>query len=173
MPIAIAALLAFAGCASAGPGLNAASGGPLVPVGEVFSDVDEPVEHPEKPSLVEAADERAYLGDLYVRAGLLPEAIVEYRRSVEIDPSSAARHFRLGVAYQSIRCFEEALASYREAARLEPASAWAHAAVSIVQAKLGRPSEAMDTYEMVKELDDEMARELLEVLMQYGTFHEV
>lgn len=122
---------------------------------------------------LETAEGRSHMGDLYARAGLIPEAIFEYRQSIEIDPSNAVRHFKLGLAYQSIRQFEDALSSYEEAARLEPDSAWAHAAVSIVHAKMGQQEKAFDAYQTVKALDDEMAQGLLEVISQYGTFHEV
>ena len=122
---------------------------------------------------LETADGRSHMGDLYARAGLISEAIFEYRQSIEIDPANAVRHFKLGLAYQSIRQFEDALASYEEAARLEPDSAWAHAAVSIVHAKMGQPEKAFAAYQTVKTLDDEMAEGLLEVITQYGTFHEV
>lgn len=122
---------------------------------------------------LETAEGRSHMGDLYARAGLIPEAIFEYQQSIEIEPDNAVRHFKLGLAFQSIRRFEEALTAYEEAARLEPDSAWAHAAVSIVHAKMGQQEEAFDAYQTVKGLDDEMAEGLLEVITQYGTFHEV
>jgi len=122
---------------------------------------------------LDTAEGRSRMGDLYARAGLIPEAIFEYRRSVDLEPANAVRHFKLGLAYQSIRQFDAALASYQEAARLEPDSAWAHAAVSIVHAKMGHSDQAFDSYRTVKNLDDEMAEGLLEVILQYGNFHEV
>lgn len=122
---------------------------------------------------VETAEGRSHLGDLYARAGLMPEAISEYQQSIQIDPQNAVRHFKLGLAYQSMRNFEDALRSYQEAARLEPESAWAHAAVSIVLAKMGRSEKAFEAYQTVKGLDQEMAEGLLEVITQYGSFHEV
>ncbi len=122
---------------------------------------------------LETADGRAHMGDLYARAGLIPEAIFEYQQSIDIDPSSAVRHFKLGLAFQSIRQFDDALGCYEEAARLEPDSAWAHAAVAIVHAKMGAQERAFDSYQTVKNLDGEMAEGLLEVITQYGTFHEV
>lgn len=122
---------------------------------------------------METAEGRSHMGDLYARAGLIPEAIFEYQQSIQIDPSNAVRHFKLGLAYQSVRQFGEALDSYEEAARLEPDSAWAHAAVAIVHAKMGQHEQAFDAYQTVKNLDDEMAQGLLEVITQYGTFHEV
>lgn len=140
-----------------------------VDAGEALASPIDPMPEEE----LDTAEGRSHLGDLYARAGLLSEAILEYRQSIEIDPSNAVRHFKLGLAYQSVRQFEAALASYKEAARLEPNSAWAHAAVSIVHAKMGQQSAAFDSYQTVKELDDEMAEGLLEVILQYGSLHEV
>src|SRR6185369_13026492 len=79
----------------------------------------------------ETADSAAERGDVFARAGYLPEAIAEYERSTELAPRDAARYFKLGLAYQSMRRFDEALAAYRTAARLEPKSAWAHTAIAI------------------------------------------
>jgi tetratricopeptide (TPR) repeat protein len=121
---------------------------------------------------LDSAEASAQLADVYARAGLVEDAIDEYRRSIELDPTRADRHFRLGLAYQSQRWFDEALAAYREAARLEPESAWARAAMSIVQAKMGQRSAAFQTYRQVKSIDEEVARELLEVLLRYGSFHD-
>lgn len=122
---------------------------------------------------LETAEGRSHMGDLYARAGLIPEAIFEYQQSIEMEPENAVRHFKLGLAFQSIRRFEDALAAYEEATRLEPDSAWAYAAVSIVHAKMGQQEKAFDAYQVVKGLDDEMAEGLLDVITQYGTFHEV
>lgn len=121
---------------------------------------------------LDSAEASAQLADVYARAGLVEDAIGEYRRSIELDPTRADRHFRLGLAYQSQRWFDEALEAYREAARLEPESAWARAAMSIVQAKMGQRSAAFQTYRQVKSIDEEVARELLEVLLRYGSFHD-
>jgi tetratricopeptide (TPR) repeat protein len=120
-----------------------------------------------------ALDEPGERGDLYARAGLLSEAIVEYQRAVDAHPDDAVRHFKLGLAFQSVRRFDEALASYQAAARLEPKSVWAHAAVAIVYAKMGNQDGAFASYRTVKELDGTLAQDVLEVIMQYGDFRDV
>jgi len=185
MRIAIWTLgLILSGCVSSGSGVVAPESDRAVLSIRAVAPSSEEDREPslvrdERPSVgveeedLDTAEGRARLGDLYARAGLLPEAIVEYRQSIELDPADAVRHFKLGLAYQSLRRFGEALAAYQEAARLEPDSAWAHAAVSIVQAKMGQQSAAFDSYRTVKRLDGEMAEGLLEVILQYGTFHEV
>jgi Flp pilus assembly protein TadD len=54
------------------------------------------------------------------RMGLWNEAIMRWKRIVEIDPNNAQAHNNLGVAYESKGEFEAALAKYRTAVELDP-----------------------------------------------------
>jgi len=104
---------------------------------------------------------------------MISEAIVEYQRELDAHPDDAVRHFKLGLAFQSVRRFDEALASYQATARLEPKSVWAHAAVAIVCAKMGDQDGAFAAYRTVKDLDADLAQDVLEVITQYGDFRDV
>jgi Flp pilus assembly protein TadD len=58
--------------------------------------------------------------------GWLDEAIREFRRAIELDPSSAHAHDNLATVYAEKQRYREALQEYLAALRLEPDSATAH-----------------------------------------------
>ncbi|MCF6157463.1 MAG: tetratricopeptide repeat protein [wastewater metagenome] len=64
----------------------------------------------------EAADVYNEVGDLYLRKGMYNEAIREYRKAIEADPSYALPHFNLSIVYEKKGMKEEAdreFATYR------------------------------------------------------------
>lgn len=54
------------------------------------------------------------------KMGLWNEAIMRWKRIVEVDPNNAQAHNNLGVAYESKGQFEAALAEYKTAVELDP-----------------------------------------------------
>jgi Flp pilus assembly protein TadD len=54
------------------------------------------------------------------RMGLWNEAIMRWKRIVEMQPDNAKAHNNLGVAYESNGNFEAALAAYKTAVELDP-----------------------------------------------------
>ena len=152
-----------------GPRREAASVGEVtVPEGRVVVSASEPGK-----ARHAAAQDHRREADLFVRSGLVSEAIPHYLRAIELDPLDGGQYFKLGLAYQALRQFDHALFSYGQAVRLEPGSVWAHAALAIVHAKVGNPEAAFASYRDVKALDRETARGLLPVLLQYGKGDDV
>ncbi len=58
--------------------------------------------------------------------GWLDEAIKEFQKAIELDPSSAHAHDNLATVYSEKKLYREALGEYLTAIRLEPDSATAH-----------------------------------------------
>ncbi len=56
----------------------------------------------------------------------LDDAIVAYRKAIDLDPKSVSAHNNLGYALQTQGKLEEAIACYRRSIELDPKSAWAH-----------------------------------------------
>jgi len=59
-----------------------------------------------------AVDLFSQRGDIHVFMGNFPRAITDYRKMVEIDPSQAAGHWRLGIALFYDHQFKEAAAQF-------------------------------------------------------------
>jgi spermidine synthase len=71
----------------------------------------------------ESADVHNVLGIALASRGLLPEAILEFRHALALDPNAAATHWHLGVALASTGSGDEGLIHLRRAAALDPTNA--------------------------------------------------
>jgi tetratricopeptide (TPR) repeat protein len=76
--------------------------------------------------LEESARRWARLGTVSSRLGAVEEGLGALRRAIELEPSYAPSHWRLGNQLFDAGEFDQALASYQEAARLDPSftGAW-------------------------------------------------
>src|SRR6478609_3732242 len=73
-----------------------------------------------------ASDEHNSRGIELADRGWLDEAIKEFRKAIDLDPTSAHAHDNLATVYAEKKQFREALTEYLTAIRLEPDSATAH-----------------------------------------------
>ncbi len=72
------------------------------------------------------SDEHNARGIELADRGWLDEAIKEFKRAIELDPSSAHAHDNLATVYKEKKLFRQALEEYLKAIALEPDSATAH-----------------------------------------------
>jgi tetratricopeptide (TPR) repeat protein len=69
---------------------------------------------------VTEAVKRNNVGADFLKQNRLEEAVAEFRRAVEVDPSYVAAHFNLAYAYERAQRLDEAIAQYTRALQLEP-----------------------------------------------------
>ncbi len=79
--------------------------------------------------------------DLFAE-GRQDEAIAEYRKSVEIDPTFTDALHGLARAYQDAQRFDEAIEIAKKIAELDPDDILAHTSLSILYQKKGMIPEA-------------------------------
>jgi tetratricopeptide (TPR) repeat protein len=79
------------------------------------------------------------------RQSHLDEAMVEFRRSAELDTNGAVAHYMLGVCLDAMGRFEEATAAYRRVTELEPDGGLGHEALVEALLRNGRFAEARTT----------------------------
>ena len=97
------------------------------------------------------------LGNVYCDLGRHDEAIAEFKRAIELDPSFAHPHNGLGSVYRDLGRHDEAIAEYRRAIELDPTGAYPHNGLGNVYRDLGRHDEAMAAYQRAIELDPTFA----------------
>ncbi len=90
--------------------------------------------------------------DLALFLGRLDEALVLYRRSVELDPLSAEAQFFLGVPALYAGRLDEAAASFRKALELNPAYPTARAFLGRLYLAQSHPQEALAEMDREPEL---------------------
>lgn len=83
------------------------------------------------------------LGHAYLEEGRVNEAIVEFERTLEIDPRFAEAHNNLGTALLQLARVEQALAEFRKAVTLRPTFALARYNAGTVLLQTGRIDEAI------------------------------
>ena len=106
-------------------------------------------QHPESLS----PDDYLSLGVLLDRQGRHTEAMAEYRRAAQLEPSLAKAHVNLGVSWQRLGKVDEAMAAFREAVRLDPKLAVAQMNLGVFEANAGRRDEAERRYRAAVQSD--------------------
>src|SRR2546423_507371 len=62
-------------------------------------------------------------GEKYFKAERYPEAVIQFRNAVQIDPRFAGAHYQLGLAYQALHDSEAAYREIRESVTFDPKNA--------------------------------------------------
>jgi len=76
----------------------------------------------------------------------LPEAIAEYKKSLEYNPESAEAHSNLGFAYFDSGDTDQAIAEQAEAVRINPEFSNAYYGLAMAHEKKGSTQEAIDNW---------------------------
>jgi tetratricopeptide (TPR) repeat protein len=101
----------------------------------------------------EEAIKRNNFGADLLKQGKLDEAVLEFRRAIEIDPTYAAAHLNLGYAYERGGRLDEAIGAYRKAIQLEPGALFAHNNLGVLYDKKALYDEAIAAFERALRID--------------------
>lgn len=93
------------------------------------------------------ADRYLTEGEQHLEAGEWPRAEAAFRRAVEVAPTSAVAHSKLGVALANQRRLQEAEQAFSRAVSLDPRYAPAWSNLGNVYRETGRSEEALQAYE--------------------------
>jgi tetratricopeptide (TPR) repeat protein len=99
-------------------------------------------------AIARAREARRWAGEgvRLIRAGRPAEAVAALKRSVKLDPDSAASHFNLGLALMATGRLEEAAESLASAIRLDPRMPFAHHHLAQIFDGFGQEAMAMAGY---------------------------
>lgn len=90
------------------------------------------------------------------RQGKLYEAIVAYKRAIELNPNFSWSHYNLGKALACAGKLEDAISSYRRAVVLNPVSAWFHYSLGEALSKMGQLDEAIAYFQRAIKLNPDV-----------------
>jgi Flp pilus assembly protein TadD len=113
------------------------------------------------------SDEHNSRGIELADRGWLDEAVREFRKAIELDPTSAHAHDNLATVYAEKKQFAQALEEYLTALRLEPESATAHYNLACFLATHAHEM-AIEQYKEAIELDPEYPDAHLNLGMTYA-----
>jgi tetratricopeptide (TPR) repeat protein len=100
----------------------------------------------------EAVKRNNFGADL-LKQGRLEEAITEFERAVEMDPSYAAAYFNLGYAYERRDRIDDAITQYKKAIQLEPGNVLGLNNLGVIYDKKGLYEDAIASYEQALKID--------------------
>ena len=112
-----------------------------------------------KPDYVEAYFS---LGVVYTQMGMYQEAVNAHKQAIQINPDLLAAHYGLGLAYFQSGMYQEAIQANNQAIQINPDDAETHLALGVIYILLDDKDAALKEYEILKELDPQMANDLLE-----------
>lgn len=96
---------------------------------------------------------RYRLGNVYLVQGKWEEAIFEYKKTLEVNPSFLDAYGNIGLAYKAKGQIKEAIDAWKKMIDINPKSVWAYTNLGIVYAELGEFDKAALEFKKVIELD--------------------
>lgn len=101
----------------------------------------------------------------YNDLGLYQDAIVKWRRLIELEPEIAVFHAFLADAYLELGQYEEVVVACEEGLRIDPSNAKSHYNLGRAYLEMGDKDLAVEEYRTLKELDEELAEKLHELII--------
>jgi tetratricopeptide (TPR) repeat protein len=114
-----------------------------------------------KPDFAEA---HYNLGAAYDEFGRHTEAIQAFKQAIRIKPDYADAHYGLGVAYAKLGRYTEAIQAFKQAIRIKPDYAKAHYNLGVAYLFIGDRGSALDEYKILKNLDNNLANRLFNLI---------
>ena len=113
------------------------------------------------PATQDSAEAHYRLGKAYAALGRNREAISAYKQAIHIKPQFAEAQYRLGVSYAKLRLNRLAIRELGEAVRIKPDFTEAYLILGLVYLSAGDKDTALEQYKILKNLDKDLAEELL------------
>ena len=97
------------------------------------------------------------------------KAIINYKKSIAINPDYAEGHNNLGSALYKLEKFSEAINSYQRAIKIKPSFTEAYNNLGVTFKELGKFSEAIDSYQRAIKINPEY----VEVYNNLGNVYDI
>jgi tetratricopeptide (TPR) repeat protein len=114
-----------------------------------------------KPDFAEA---HYAFGVLYGQMGRYTEAIEAFKQAIRIKPDYTEAHRELAVYYGQLRRYGEAIEALKQAIRIKPDFPEAHYSLGVTYCIIGDKGSALDQYKILKNLDNDLANRLFNLI---------
>ena len=101
-------------------------------------------------------------GDLYTTLGRHEEALADYDRSIELDPTKCHVYKQRGASYRNLGRYEEALADYDRSIELDPTQSSTYHHRAFAHSGLGHHNEALADFDETIRLAPEPSPDMYE-----------
>jgi tetratricopeptide (TPR) repeat protein len=104
------------------------------------------------------------MGQALGRIGRYDEALDTLRHAIALAPDNAEIHYAMGAIFHDRNLPSEELQSYIQAIRSDPQMVPAHFSIALLFLRQGNPQLALREYAILKNLDEDAARRLFEMI---------
>ena len=106
------------------------------------------------------------VGVAYSQLGQYKRAIKAQEQVIGIQPDFVPAHFNLGLVYGKLGNLDQEINAYKAAIRIDPNFAPAHYGIGHAFLQQGNKTAALDEYKILKDLDEELAGKLFDLIYQ-------
>ncbi len=131
-----------------------------------LSEYEEAAKAYNRATRIDPADAKAYyrLGVTCVKLGRYQEAIEAYKQAINIKPDSAEAHAHLGLVYAELGLYQNAIGILQQAISIKPENADLHYLLGGTYIMVGDKGSALEEHKILKDLDKNLANELLNMI---------
>ena len=104
------------------------------------------------------------LGATYTKDRRYTEAIEPFKQAIRIEPDYGEAQYNLGLTYAKAKRYTEAIEPFKQAIRIKPEDAKAHFCLGLVYSLVDDKGSALEEYKILKDLDKDLARKLLNLI---------
>lgn len=105
-----------------------------------------------------------YIASIYNDLKQYETAIEYLKEAMKIDPNYVSVFFNFGNIYHNLKMYEEAVKYYKQTIKLDPNYPFVHHRLGITYLCLNDKDSAMEEYKILKNLDNKLAEELLNMI---------
>ncbi|MBA7514522.1 hypothetical protein ES705_06552 [subsurface metagenome] len=80
------------------------------------------------------------------------------------NPEDADFHYGLGWAYSQLKDYEKAIEAFKQVIRIQPDYTFAHYSLGMIYLVQGDKNAALDEYKILKDLDQDTADKLFDMI---------
>jgi len=108
-------------------------------------------------------------GNNLYKAGKYEQAVAEYTKAIELDPSLTSAYYNRGLAYLQMKEYDSALADFNKAIKINPKDSMSWNGKGMTLEKLGKYKEALEAYNKALEIDpnNQIAKSNRDRLLNY------
>ena len=106
------------------------------------------------------------LGVTYSRLENWEEALTYFKKTIELNPTFAEGYLGLGITYNILGFTVDAMKALKRAVLINPRFAQARHALALCHLKNGDRASALEEYEILKDLDPDLADQLILLIDQ-------
>lgn len=111
-----------------------------------------------------------YLGSIYFKQERYAQSIAQCRQALKLNPEDISSLIILGLSFQHTGLIEESIGAFLKAQNIDSQSAAVHSALGLAYCAKGDLARATEEYNTLRQIDLELADDLLQKISEAQTY---